>query len=100
MVKPMRILELRYYMVKYKTYCQTKGLFDKPCLLNLNCVNYFLFTFSQLILVDRSERGHYLMELVAEKQRRDLNNSSASDDPSDFVAVLQLEDPQGIVDTV
>jgi len=65
-----------------------------------NCVNNFLFTFSQLILVDRSERGHYLMELVAEKQKMDLNNNSASDDPSDFVAVLQLEDPQGIVDTV
>lgn len=63
-------------------------------------MNNFLFTFSQLILVDRSERGHYLMELVAEKQKRDLNNNSASDDPSDFVAVLQLEDPQGIVDTV
>lgn len=40
------------------------------------------------------------MELVAEKQKRDLNSNSASDDPSDFVAVLQLEDPQGIVDTV
>lgn len=65
-----------------------------------NCVNNFLFTFNQLILVDRSERGHYLMELVAEKQKRDLNNKSASDDPSDFVAVLQLEDPQGTMDTV
>ena len=53
-------------------------------------------SFSQLILVDRSERGHYLMELIAEKQKRDLNNNSSSDEPSDFVAVLQLEDPQGI----
>ena len=36
------------------------------------------------------------MELIAEKQKRDLHNNSASDEPSDFVAVLQLEDPQGI----
>lgn len=36
------------------------------------------------------------MELIAEKQKRDLNNNSSSDEPSDFVAVLQLEDPQGI----
>ena len=35
------------------------------------------------------------MELIAEKQKRDLNNNSVSDEPSDFVAVLQLEDPQG-----
>ncbi|XP_078358462.1 uncharacterized protein LOC144643172 isoform X1 [Oculina patagonica] len=55
------------------------------------------FVKDELILVDRSERGHYLMELIAEKQRRDLNNNSSSDEPSDFVAVLQLEDPQGLV---
>lgn len=35
------------------------------------------------------------MELIAEKQKRDLNNNSVSDEASDFVAVLQLEDPQG-----
>ena len=36
------------------------------------------------------------MELIAEKQKRDSNNNIWSDEPSDFVAVLQLEDPQGI----
>lgn len=36
------------------------------------------------------------MELIAEKQKRDFNNNLSSDEPSDFVAVLQLEDPQGI----
>lgn len=55
----------------------------------------FIFTLFQLILVDRSERGHYLMELISEKQKRDLNNNLSSDEPSDFVAVLQLEEPQG-----
>ena len=45
--------------------------------------------------MDRSERGHYLMELISEKQKRDLNNNLSSDEPSDFVAVLQLEEPQG-----
>ena len=54
-----------------------------------------IFTLFQLILVDRSERGHYLMELISEKQKRDLNNNLSSDEPSDFVAVLQLEEPQG-----
>lgn len=55
----------------------------------------FIFTLFQLILVDRSERGHYLMELISEKQKRDLNNNLSSDESSDFVAVLQLEEPQG-----
>lgn len=55
----------------------------------------FIFNLFQLILVDRSERGHYLMELISEKQKRDLNNNLSSDEPSDFVAVLQLEEPQG-----
>lgn len=55
----------------------------------------FIFALFQLILVDRSERGHYLMELISEKQKRDLNNNLSSDEPSDFVAVLQLEEPQG-----
>lgn len=36
------------------------------------------------------------MELISEKQKRDFNNNSPSDEPSDCVAVLQLEDPQGI----
>ena len=45
--------------------------------------------------MDRSERGHYLMELISEKQKRDLNNNLSSDEPTDFVAVLQLEEPQG-----
>ena len=73
------------------------GLKDKRWTAKFNHVNDFrLFTFSQLILVDRSERGHYLMELIAEKQKRDLNNNLSSEEPSDFVAVLQLEDPQGI----
>ena len=35
------------------------------------------------------------MELISEKQKRDLNNNLSSDEPSDFVAVLQLEEPQG-----
>ena len=55
----------------------------------------FIFNLFQLILVDRSERGHYLMELISEKQKRDLNNNLSSDELSDFVAVLQLEEPQG-----
>lgn len=55
----------------------------------------FIFALFQLILVDRSERGHYLMELISEKQKRDLNNNLSSDELSDFVAVLQLEEPQG-----
>lgn len=36
------------------------------------------------------------MELIAEKQERDMNNNLSSDEQSDFVAVLQLEDPQGL----
>ena len=35
------------------------------------------------------------MELISEKQKRDLNNNLSSDELSDFVAVLQLEEPQG-----
>ena len=58
-------------------------------------VNKIMFI-PQLILVDRSERGHYLMELIAEKQKQDLNNNSLSEENTDFVAVLQLEDPQGM----
>lgn len=81
---------------KYKTYYHAEGRKDKCRTGKFNCVNHFLFTLSQLILVDRSERGHYLMELIAEKQKRDSNNNIWSDEPSDFVAVLQLEDPQGI----
>ena len=81
-----------------KTYYHAKGLEEKFWIGKFNLGNHFLFFtfFFQLILVDRSERGHYLMELIAEKQKRDLNNNSVSDEPSDFVAVLQLEDPQGI----
>lgn len=80
-----------------------EGIKDKRWTAKFTRVNEIVSTFNQLILVDRSERGHYLMELIAEKQKRDLNNNSSSDEPSDFVAVLQLEDPQGIqtfVDTV
>ena len=47
--------------------------------------------------MDRSERGHYLIELIAEKQKQDLNNNSLTEEPTDCVAVLQLEDPQGKV---
>lgn len=36
------------------------------------------------------------MELIAEKQKQDLNNTSSSEEVTDSVAVLQLEDPQGI----
>ena len=61
----------------------------------LRTVNKIIFI-PQLILVDRSERGHYLMELIAEKQKQDLNNNSLSEENTDFVAVLQLEDPQGM----
>ncbi|XP_020623778.1 protein very KIND-like [Orbicella faveolata] len=81
---------------KHKTYYHAEGRKDKCRTGKFNCVNHFLFTLSQLILVDRSERGHYLMELITEKQKRDSNNNIWSDEPSDFVAVLQLEDPQGL----
>lgn len=54
------------------------------------------FVKDELILVDRSERGHYLMEIVAEKQKQDLNNNSLSEESRDSVAVLQLEDPHGL----
>lgn len=64
---------------------------------NPNLIKELLaFVKDELILVDRSERGHYLMELIAEKQERDMNNNLSSDEHSDFVAVLQLEDPQGL----
>ena len=90
----MRILHHKH---KTKAYYHAKGLEEKFWTGKFNRVNHFPFLlFPQLILVDRSERGHYLMELIAEKQKRDLNNNSVSDEPSDFVAVLQLEDPQGI----
>ena len=36
------------------------------------------------------------MEIVAEKQKQDLNNNSLSEESRDSVAVLQLEDPHGI----
>ena len=36
------------------------------------------------------------MELIAEKQNRDSNNNSLSEETVDSVAVLQMEDPQGI----
>jgi len=75
-----------------------------PCLIFFTIVSFSLISFineivfsPQLILVDRSERGHYLMELVSEKQKQDLNNNSLSEEITDFVAVLQLEDPQGIL---
>jgi len=54
------------------------------------------FVKDELILVDRSERGHYLMEIVAEKQKQDLNNNFLSEESRDSVAVLQLEDPHGL----
>ena len=50
--------------------------------------------------MDRSERGHYLIELIAEKQKQDLNNNSLTEELTDCVAVLQLEDPQGKVEEV
>ena len=36
------------------------------------------------------------MEIVAEKQKQDLNNNSLSEESSDSVAVLQFEDPHGM----
>ncbi|XP_015758547.1 PREDICTED: protein very KIND-like [Acropora digitifera] len=36
------------------------------------------------------------MEIVAEKQKQDLNNNSLSEESRDSVAVLQLEDPHGL----
>ena len=65
------------------------GFWSKRRNIEQNCLT------PQLILVDRSERGHYLMELIAEKQKQDLNNNSSSEEVIDSVAVLQLEDPQG-----
>ncbi|XP_068746052.1 ras guanine nucleotide exchange factor Y-like isoform X2 [Montipora capricornis] len=64
---------------------------------NLNLIEELLtFVKDELILVDRSERGHYLLELIAEKQNRDSNNNSLSEETVDSVAVLQMEDPQGL----
>lgn len=64
---------------------------------NPNLIKELLrFVKDELILVDRSERGHYLMELIAEKQKQDWNNNSLTEEYTDFVAVLQLEDPPGL----
>ena len=47
----------------------------------------------QVILVDRSERGHYLIKLISEKRKQEETMTLM--ETTDSVAVLQLEDPQG-----
>ena len=64
--------------------------------LGVKCsTGLLMFPSVQLILVDRSERGHYLVELISEKQKQD-QESQASEN-LDTVAVLQMEDTQGTI---